>query len=86
MTYGISSNIMQVEVMHMRALSAVSQNKKRDREKRLRLVAEKMDLWRKRHAKIFKGFNSTEVLRKMRNGRYGKESDHTGCRIGDQDG
>ena len=41
----------------------------KDRERRLRLAASKIDQWRKKHIKELKGLNSVEIIRQMREER-----------------
>ncbi len=41
----------------------------KDRERRLRLAASKIDQWRKKHIKQLKGLNSVEIIRQMREER-----------------
>lgn len=41
----------------------------KDRERRLRLAASKIDQWRKKHIKQLKGLNSVEIIRQMREKR-----------------
>ena len=41
----------------------------KEREKRLRLAASRIDQWRKKHAKQLKGLNSAKIIREMREER-----------------
>ena len=41
----------------------------KERERRLRSAASKIDQWRKKHIKQLKGLNSVEIIRQMREER-----------------
>ncbi len=41
----------------------------KEREKRLRLAASRIDQWRKKHIKQLEGINSAEIIRQMREER-----------------
>ena len=41
----------------------------KERERRLRLAASRIDQWRKRHIKLLKGLNSAEIIRQVREER-----------------
>ena len=41
----------------------------KERGRRLRIAASKIDQWRKKHIKQLKGLNSTEIIRQMREER-----------------
>ncbi len=41
----------------------------KEREKRLRLAASRIDQWRKKHIKQLKGINSAEIIRQVREER-----------------
>ncbi len=41
----------------------------KEREKRLRLAASRIDQWRKKHIKQLKGLNSAEIIRQVREDR-----------------
>jgi prevent-host-death family protein len=41
----------------------------KEREKRLRLAASRIDQWRKKHIKQLKGLNSVEIIRQVRDER-----------------
>ncbi len=44
-------------------------NEEKERERRLRLAASKIDQWREKHIKQLKGLNSAEIIRQMREER-----------------
>ena len=50
---------------------AVIENK--EKEKRMEKAAKMMDEWRERNAKYFKGIDTTALIRKARDERYGKK-------------
>lgn len=44
-------------------------NEEKERERRLRLAASKIDQWREKHMKHLKGLNSVEIIRQVREER-----------------